>query len=255
MRALSTLLVFLSLLTTSAFPADLSTLELAEWNRIIRDENWQVLIGSPKIEALGIFLDDAGRHDLNANSGMGIIDLEKCGVKLVRLNRTRFSSPFVPYEVTVSTEESRKMVPTIDAIMRANPNIKSVAITMENTAWSRLMTSDTTSALYKSVIWSDPAARAALIKCVMDNSTPLLTESKLTADITIQFLDSANKPIDHSNIKLNASDKNILEGSTEKDGISFVNKGVPLARRHAICVSGSIFFTNASGGVGEENCT
>lgn len=234
--------------------ADIATFELADWNTMIVRENWQVLFASQRSHSLGAFIHPRTK-DLNvASSAAAAVDLGKCGVNLVKLDQTRFTSPFVPYLLTVSTPESRAMVPTLDAIMSANPSVDRILIAVAQPIWSRIMTSETTSALYRSSIWGNPAARAALIKCVTDASTALLVESTITANVSVRFLDVAQRPIDTTNLNIKADSESILQGYVVSDKSTFEAKGVTLARRRALCISDAIFFRNPVGEVGQETC-
>lgn len=233
-------------------------MELYQWNKDLRLENWRVFLGSQTTETLGVFLADPLVSDLNgAGSGNGpgnVEDLRKCGIEMVELKRDHFTSPFVPNEITVSTPESRALSPTINKMMNDNTAIKSVSLQIMQSEWSRMMTNDTTSLLYSSAVWGDPTARAALIKCVKDSFNDMVTESKLTADVEVQFRDSAGRPIKLSAIGGLGVGETILTGAIEVDEFTLLSRGVKLARRKGICVNDVVFFRNAIGKVGEEHC-
>ncbi|MER8529663.1 hypothetical protein [Mesorhizobium sp. M1272] len=249
---------FAAALVTGVSADGYVALELYKWNERLRLENWRVFLGSQTTETLGVFLADPLTSDLNGlgtGGSLGSIEaLKKCGIEMVELKRNRFTSPFVPNELTISTPESRKLSPTIDKIMRENPTVTTVAIKILQSEWSRMMTNDTTSLLYSSLVWGDPTARAALIKCVKNSLVHPVTESKLTADVEVQFRDNDGRPIRLSTlVGLNANET-ILNGSTSSDEFTLLTTDVKLARRKGICVTDVIFFRNASGQVGTERC-
>lgn len=247
------------LMVAAVFPSSadgISSLELYQWNKFLSDENWRVLLASNSVDSMGVFLADAATSDLDsiATTANAAESLATCGISLVDIRRTMFTSPFVPPELTISDPRSRALAPSLDPFFARNPSVKTIVLKIEKSVWVRMLTSETTSLLYASAVWSDPTARAALIKCVTDKAALIVVESKLEASLIASFKDAEGQEIEIREIFFDVNQDGILNAPAATGPTALQIQNVRLARRRAICADQSIYFRNAVGDVGQDRC-
>jgi hypothetical protein len=232
-----------------AFSTELGPLELEDWSTQLHSQNWQPLLLSHSQNALGMFLADPMASDLTATQ----TTLADCGIKLVTRLRRQFKSPPVPRQIQISTEVSRTMVQSLKPIFSVE-EAERLVIQIENPRWIRLMSSDTTDLIHSSAIWSNPATRGSIVKCVSDRAARPLVESILQADIEVSVKNRRG-----GNIKIDDAIKAVGQMSILSDSLasrhrSYSILGVTLARRVGICVNSLLYFRNPEGAVGAESC-
>jgi hypothetical protein len=178
---------FFAVLGGSADSADVSTIELERWNSQLEAQNWRTLLASAKQPTLAMFLTSPTATELTAPEAT----LADCGITLISRTRRHFYSLPVPFGVQVSTDGSRALARSFEPFF-SNPNVRKVLIRVENPRWIRLMPSDTTGLIHASAIWSNPATRGPIVKCVSDRLAHPLMDSVLKADAIITAWDKRN---------------------------------------------------------------
>lgn len=233
-----------------ASTADLTPVELEQWDRNLISAGWKPFFGGVDVRTLGAFLTDTQSTDA-ANSKDS---LEFCGISYDRKERTRFTTPPIPHELRVTTEASRKLSASIGVLLSALPRETYTKIVIKRARWQTFEPGRVTSIVYSSAVWSDPGLRAALIKCVSDHKKLPVVESIIMADIAVSFHDRNGRNINLDKEIQNTGINNILKKSTFGNAHIYTIQNVTLARRSALCINESIFFKNSDGAISNENC-
>jgi hypothetical protein len=230
--------------------AEIGPLELEDWGDQLRKEGWQPLFAGKNQPAIGMFMVDTNSTEAIDTQAA----LAQCGISLVSRTRTRFSSPPVPAELKISTSKSKSMVQSLTPIF-SKTGFDHISIKILNPRWARLMSSDSTSLIHASAIWSNPATRGPIVQCVTEKLKHPLIESVLQADIVIAAKDAEDKNISVDNEVTSLSAHNFLNGALKSTAHSYSIAGTTLARRTGLCVNSLLFFRNSKGDVGGEDCS
>ena len=259
-RLLDAFIIFLLSLfgTAVVVRADGSTiLELFEWNQQLAEENWQVFLAPNTQDSLGVFLPSASLFDwtdYQYDLGLpALATLSDCGVGLVALKRTQFTSPNVPPILAISDVRSIRMSEDLSSFFARNPAVKSVLVSIFEPRWDRILTSETTAKLYSSAPWSNPAFRAAIISCIQQHGK-LIVDSNLVARVELQFFGTDGFAIRVASLNIDPSKGSLFVGTVSAGDFTLVNQFVTIARRIGVCVDSSVFFDNAIGAIGSEIC-
>jgi hypothetical protein len=237
-------------LTHVAQGTELGPLELEDWNIQLRSESWQPLFVGKNQTPIGMFLANANWTEISDTQST----LAQCGVSLVSRTRTRFSSPPVPHELTIRTDVSKSMVQSLAPIF-SRARVDHVSVQILNPRWVRLMSSDTTSLIHSSAIWSNPATRGPIVQCVSEKTKLPLIESVLQADIVVAAKDVRGRNVQIDGDVTSLGTRNFLNGALKSRRNSYSISGVTLARRMGLCVNSLLFFRNPDGGIGAEGCS
>ncbi|WP_298295878.1 hypothetical protein [uncultured Litoreibacter sp.] len=242
----------------SANADSIERLELADWDQLLNKEGWQVFLAPPDSSGLGQFVFEPKQHDVTDHEFEADIrsskSLENCGVSLIQIKRTSFSSPHVPLEIEISRPDSILMSAALEAFFEKNQSVELISAIVEGPIWSRILTSDTTATLHSSASWADPNIRAAIIACVQENGK-LVTEADVVSDVTFQFFNEKGFVIPISKLLIDTDRGSLFKGATMASQFHLRNFGVSWARRRGLCVNSAVFFTNPDGGVGNEDCS
>jgi hypothetical protein len=244
------LFAVITLLTTSCCANGVNEAEeLETWNRELQNQNWRALLASSGQPTLGLFLSVPTATELSATE----TSLTQCGVNLVSRTRRQFTSPPVPSRIQISTEGSRALARSFEPFF-SNGAVERIMIRITNPQWIRLLPSETTGLIHASAIWSNPATRGPIVKCVSDHLAHPLTDSILKADVIISAEGNHHRTVDVDNIVRAAPKESMLAGALISKGHTYSVSDVTLARRTGICVNSVLFFHNSSGDVGVESC-
>ncbi len=231
---------------------------MADWNRQLGKEDWQIFLTSPNLTGLGLFVFEPEQHDATDyefEAGVKPSEsLRNCGISLVEIQRNDFSSPHVPLEVVISRPDSIKMSSALERFFEENQDVSSITATVEGPVWNRLLSSETTATLHNSAAWADPNIRAAIISCVQEHGE-LVAESEVISDAVFQFFDEDGFVMPIARLSLDTSRGSLFKGASEASPFHLRNTGISWARRRGLCVNNAVFFSNPSGGVGSEECS
>jgi hypothetical protein len=250
-RRICSYLLAIAVCISECGAADYTAIELADWNSSLSRENWRVLMAGREQQSLGLFLASPAATDVSDTEG----SLAECGVSLIRVTRTRFTSPSVPAELVVASLDSQRLSPAIRNIMDASPSIKFARLRLLNPKWTRLLTSETTSLIYASAIWKDPTLRSKLIQCIQNKTRVPLIDSVLVSDLVISFHGHDGRVVDVDNLMKGPSASGILKGALISRSHHYSIAGATLARRYGICTNTAFYFRSAQGALGSENCS
>jgi hypothetical protein len=230
--------------------ADYSIVELELWNRSLQSQNWQVLLGSG-VSALGLFVIDPRRTTVPELHS----SLSDCGIPTAPIERNRFTSPPVPAAVQIRTPVSRELSGPIGQIILKHPEIDLAILTIRNPRWVRFEPNASTSFIHSSPIWSNPTARAALIKCVGERKAGIVADSILLANVVLEFRDAQGKLVDVDSDMRSLREGEFMYGALISKGHRYSAHNANLGRRAGVCIDESIFFNVAAGRVGSEDCS
>lgn len=233
-----------------ASATELMPLELEDWAHLLRNENWQPLFAPRSQTSLAMFMESAGATEVTTIQE----SLEKCGIKLASVTRTHFTSPPVPVELTISSTGSRSMIKSLEPLF-AGSKVDHINMRVVNAKWTRLMSSETTSLVHATPIWSNPATRGPIVACVSQKAKLPLVESILKADVIVAAKDRRGRNVNVDSEISNFGTNNFLNGALKSRRFTYSIGGITLARRVGLCVDSLLFFRTPNGSLGAEDCS